>query len=55
MLDNIFKKAKDENWNCIPSPPDERDFSLAKIMRPVAVPASVRLDNLFANIRDQGT
>ena len=55
MLDNIIKKAKDKNWGCIPSPPDERDFSLAKIMRPVTVPAAVRLDDLFGSIRDQGT
>lgn len=55
MLDNIIKKAKDKNWGCIPSPPDERDFPLARIMRPAAVPASVRLDNLFVSIRDQGT
>lgn len=54
MLDKVVEKAKKENWGCIPSPKDERDFSLAKIMKPVAVPPAVRMDNLF-RIRDQGT
>jgi len=53
LLDKVIERAKKEGWGCIPSPKDERDFSLAKIMRPVAVPTSVRYDNLF-KIRDQG-
>jgi|CZCB01.1.fsa_nt_gi hypothetical protein len=62
MLENSLTKwhkvmaaAEKGNWPCLPSPPDERDFPLSRIARPVTLPSSVRLDNLVTRIRNQGT
>jgi hypothetical protein len=61
MLENTFSQwhkiisiAADKNWPCLPSPPDERDFPLSRIAKPVTFPPSVRLDSLVTRIRNQG-
>lgn len=49
----VMEVAEKENWPCKPSPPDERDFPLSRITRPVSLPPSVRLDGLISKIRFQ--
>lgn len=50
----LMERAKKENWGMLPSPPDERDWPLSRIVAPVALPRSVRLDHLVPHIFDQG-
>ncbi len=50
----LMERARKENWPCLPSPPDERDWPLSRIAMPVALPKSVRLDSLVYRIKDQG-
>ena len=50
----LMERAKRENWGMLPSPPDERDWPLSRIVAPVALPRSVRLDHLVYQIKDQG-
>jgi len=39
----------------LPSPPDERDWPLSRIVAPVTLPRSVRLDHLVPRIKNQGS
>jgi len=50
----LMERAKRENWGMLPSPPDERDWPLSRIVAPVALPRSVRLDHLVPRIKNQG-
>lgn len=51
----VVERGRKEKWGCLPSPPDARDYTLARLAEPVDVPASVRLDHLVPHILDQGS
>ena len=50
----IMARARRENWSCLPSPPDPRDYPLSRIAEPVELPPAVRLDHLLPRVPDQG-
>ena len=49
-----MERALKAGWGMLPSPPDERDYPLAAIADPVALPPAVRMDDLIPFTMDQG-
>ena len=51
---DLMERARRENWPLLPSPPDERDWPLSRLLEQTSVPPVVRYDHLVPFIPDQG-